>query len=607
MNGWTNIWEILGISYTTDISEIKQAYASRAKECHPEEHPEEFHRLQKAYKMAVQIAKSRAAYEKAAKEKAEKEASDKQAAENEAAEREAAENEAVGKEAAEETVIQEEITVQEEIKSEPKSSRTDQPTEPQSEKEYIFRAWRQEQDWRKIGPGAGDFQAEDFQRDDLQAADTPESAITYDYSEIEDEERRQKEQIRAGYRKKLLYMIWNPYARNHVQMWNYFFRREKIDTLFEDPGFREDFVHLIYQERFAGWHWDLIHFFNEYLSRFQSPAHPSLELRSREWYWLLQNAGTSKELLISPFLTSEEKQNYYNISFQNKNLFTVLYMEPGKSREEQYLVWYLDYARRNEDRLKTLYRDWVTLRELRFERLDLESVENRYLYMIWNPYVRNNIDMWKCFLGMKRTRELFGDPGFRSKFARRIYLARFAGWQRGQIVFFKEFLADFEPGGKAPGGLLPEEWLLLFKHTKKNGKLLRFFFVTEREKVDFRDLRHWDMFDNMGPESGKTQEEQYLDWYWRYAEQNEDRILSLYGKWVTVRKRLFYCGKVLQALPLVAAVILAFLWETTVYRPYDSGFRRYQNLYEQFQENHENHENPLQTEFEQLLEEYESR
>lgn len=53
-----NIWEILGIPPTADIAVIKEAYADRAKEWHPEEHPEEFKRLRNAYQAAVRSAKS---------------------------------------------------------------------------------------------------------------------------------------------------------------------------------------------------------------------------------------------------------------------------------------------------------------------------------------------------------------------------------------------------------------------------------------------------------------------------------------------------------------------------------------------------------------------
>lgn len=52
-----NIWEILGIEQTTDLVVIKQAYAKKAKQYHPEEHPEEFQRLQNAFRMAEKYAK----------------------------------------------------------------------------------------------------------------------------------------------------------------------------------------------------------------------------------------------------------------------------------------------------------------------------------------------------------------------------------------------------------------------------------------------------------------------------------------------------------------------------------------------------------------------
>ncbi len=52
-----NIWEWLDISPTTDIAKIKSAYARQAKLYHPEEHPEEFKALQRAYKEAVSRAR----------------------------------------------------------------------------------------------------------------------------------------------------------------------------------------------------------------------------------------------------------------------------------------------------------------------------------------------------------------------------------------------------------------------------------------------------------------------------------------------------------------------------------------------------------------------
>lgn len=54
-----NIWNTLGIPATTDIVQIKRAYAEKARECHPEEHPQEYEILHQAYKSAVQFAKTK--------------------------------------------------------------------------------------------------------------------------------------------------------------------------------------------------------------------------------------------------------------------------------------------------------------------------------------------------------------------------------------------------------------------------------------------------------------------------------------------------------------------------------------------------------------------
>lgn len=50
------IWDILGIPPTSDKRAIKKAYAAKCAACHPEEHPEEFDRLHKAYTAAVKAA-----------------------------------------------------------------------------------------------------------------------------------------------------------------------------------------------------------------------------------------------------------------------------------------------------------------------------------------------------------------------------------------------------------------------------------------------------------------------------------------------------------------------------------------------------------------------
>lgn len=51
-----NIWHILNIARTQDIRAIKRAYAAQAKQCHPDDAPEQFLQLRSAYEQALEYA-----------------------------------------------------------------------------------------------------------------------------------------------------------------------------------------------------------------------------------------------------------------------------------------------------------------------------------------------------------------------------------------------------------------------------------------------------------------------------------------------------------------------------------------------------------------------
>jgi hypothetical protein len=61
-----SIWTVLGLEPTQDISAIKRAYAQKSRECHPEEDPEGFLQLRKAYQAALDYAEGKEAPEPAA-------------------------------------------------------------------------------------------------------------------------------------------------------------------------------------------------------------------------------------------------------------------------------------------------------------------------------------------------------------------------------------------------------------------------------------------------------------------------------------------------------------------------------------------------------------
>lgn len=55
-----NCWHILGIQPTADKTTIRHAYAEKTRECHPEENPQEFDVLHKAFQAAMQYARRNA-------------------------------------------------------------------------------------------------------------------------------------------------------------------------------------------------------------------------------------------------------------------------------------------------------------------------------------------------------------------------------------------------------------------------------------------------------------------------------------------------------------------------------------------------------------------
>ncbi len=54
----SSIWDVLGIEPTNDKKMIQQAYSNKLKKYHPEENPEEFQKVQDAYRSAIAYTKN---------------------------------------------------------------------------------------------------------------------------------------------------------------------------------------------------------------------------------------------------------------------------------------------------------------------------------------------------------------------------------------------------------------------------------------------------------------------------------------------------------------------------------------------------------------------
>lgn len=201
-----NIWEILGIPPTTDIVAIKKAYADRAKEWHPEEHPEEFKRLRNAYQTAVRWAKSGGA----GKVGASVEPPTAKQVESQAAKPQSAKN------------------------------------EPQSEKPQQEKPQQESPQQQKQQQGAP--------QEERVEEEEPQPQFSYD-----DVSSFYQKEVEEQFFREFYWIAWNPYLQNRKAVWHYFLLRPEYDDLY----CHEDFWRKFLQEICAipGWYVETLEYF----------------------------------------------------------------------------------------------------------------------------------------------------------------------------------------------------------------------------------------------------------------------------------------------------------------------------------------------------------
>lgn len=294
-----SIWEWLEIEPTGEISEIRAAYARQVKKYHPEDTPEEFEQLQKAYKSALRQAR--------------------------AAKRTETMQEAVS-ETAEETMSQ---PVREaknpgsvfEKRDMPgffqNAGMTEEPDKPNAPS------------WENTGSMSG-VTSKPETTPDLEIAGTPdeieseteseiESDFEYDFAEVGKDEPEQQ------CLKEIEYIIMNPYLRNTEEAWRIFFNRERYRQLFKQQEFCEKMQDRIC--RMWGLQRKTLFLIEQ---QFKAEGHEQL-IEKKEW--------KQKKSFI---------RNLHIISYKNKktqkqkNLNKLL--ENQTTELEAYMDLYMDYA-----------------------------------------------------------------------------------------------------------------------------------------------------------------------------------------------------------------------------------------------------------------------
>ncbi|MCM1044415.1 MAG: hypothetical protein NC417_02785 [Candidatus Gastranaerophilales bacterium] len=385
-----NIWESLGIEYTNDIAAIRKAYAAKAKEVHPEEHPEEFQALQHAYKTAVKIAKLTRPSMRIPVPEAE---GAEKVEQGEAGESAADDTEKGGKaekagDAKAEDAENAENAKAEDTKAEDaeKDANAKNAKSGEAEKageakvEYVEKA-------QKVGEGKeGDTErsgkAERTEEDDVKKAEKVEAAKARDTEDASSakeplpehtaEEFQQfdygsvqelSEDMASRFWEEFQYIRWNPCLRNQLACWKLFLHQPEYEKLFIKDDFREELVRQILKDRPYNWTLPVIEYLTRTLKSFHWEKKKRYETDSRKWQKFrkrtpAQKSRTSKHLIPSPFLTRRERKLFCSIEG------TEALAWEARVNMEQYLNDYFALARENSHDLKKMYKRhtrWVIL------------------------------------------------------------------------------------------------------------------------------------------------------------------------------------------------------------------------------------------------------
>ncbi len=387
-----NQWSILGIEVTTDISKIKAAYAKKAKLVHPEEYPEEFQELQKAYKSAIKYAKLQNTYKTTIENN--KILSDKYISQDILEEQTISDKEIISKT---EDIPQKEtkidrtvvlksdnitsnnITKEERILNKDEISQPDNIAKEQTilnnniildannmkeeaisnknvvlqlkdvsqkenvsdkkivlESENIFDkktvSSKKNITWKQITPKHKEIVIDDEQE--------------FVYDEISYEEKSQQCIL------DMICLAKNIYLINDIRCWEWFFNRDEYKELYKNDKFRLNFVETIQQ--IFGWTRKTLLYIQGFLKQYQKVSSRKAETNTIKWKLLKrpklfdymkakQNNVTNAQKKVHDIILAGVKNNGYSGNINDFDSFL------------EYIRIYLDYAHNNMGRVEDLY------------------------------------------------------------------------------------------------------------------------------------------------------------------------------------------------------------------------------------------------------------
>lgn len=325
-----SIWSILGIEPTSDITAIKTAYAARAKECHPEEHPQEFQQLQKAYKSAVQYAK-------------------------------------LQKKNGEGERVVVDLTQEQAEQQRNVPGKGTEPIRPEEEKRQKAEAQpiRQEEKYQKKpeakqseekfqGEPEAKQSEEKFRKEPEaeQSEEKQEASHEYSYEEV------RQDNSEECFFEEFYFMLWHPYLRNDLSYWKYFLNRPQYQKLFQNDDFRRRFTESFCRECFGvlsdtGLTGETLQYFDACLQKYHTGKNNVNETVFLRWRRKLR--GRRKKV----FITQREKEAY-KLIWDQEFLFQGCLSDQEKI--QKYLKFYFPYAREHEAELRQVWEEAITLR-----------------------------------------------------------------------------------------------------------------------------------------------------------------------------------------------------------------------------------------------------